>query len=131
MKQIGFISGKGGTWKRTLVASLAHLVQNKMLANCDVDAPNLHLLLGGAELFRADYSGGKKAAIDPSVCIACGRCRKVCRFNAIRPARPMSMRPLWAVLPMPGWPLGLMALASWSLKSGRICPISSKMKRMS
>ncbi len=85
MKQIVFISGKGGTGKSTLVASLGHLVQNKMLADCDVDAPNLHLLLGGAELFRADYSGGKKAAIDPSVCIACGRCREVCRFNAIRP----------------------------------------------
>lgn len=85
MKQIVFISGKGGTGKSTLVASLGHLVQNKMLADCDVDAPNLHLLLDGQELYRADYSGGKKAFIDPEACISCGRCREVCRFNAISP----------------------------------------------
>jgi len=85
MKQIVFISGKGGTGKSTLVASLGYLVQNKMLADCDVDAPNLHLLFDGQELYRADYSGGKKAVIDLNVCIACGRCREVCRFNAISP----------------------------------------------
>lgn len=90
MKQIVFVSGKGGTGKSTLVASLGHLVQNKMLADCDVDAPNLHLLLDGAELFRADYSGGKKASIDPNICIACGRCREVCRFNAISPDHVVS-----------------------------------------
>ncbi|NCC77489.1 MAG: (4Fe-4S)-binding protein, partial [Clostridia bacterium] len=53
---------------------------------CDVDAPNLHLLLDGTELYQADYSGGKKASIDLDVCMSCGRCREVCRFNAISPA---------------------------------------------
>lgn len=45
MKQIVFISGKGGTGKSTLVASLSQIVRNKMFADCDVDAPNLHILL--------------------------------------------------------------------------------------
>ncbi len=47
MKQIVFISGKGGTGKSTIVASLSLLVNHKMLADCDVDAPNLHLLVRG------------------------------------------------------------------------------------
>ena len=50
MKQIVFISGKGGTGKSTIVASLSLLVQNKIMADCDVDAPNLHLLLKGKRL---------------------------------------------------------------------------------
>ncbi|HHV19102.1 MAG TPA: 4Fe-4S binding protein [Thermoanaerobacterales bacterium] len=59
------------------------LVQNKMLADCDVEAPNLHILLQGEILKKDDYFGAKEAVIDSSACIKCGLCRETCRFNAI------------------------------------------------
>jgi len=83
MKQIVFVSGKGGTGKSTLVASLTLLAKNAVFADCDVDAPNLHLLLPGEDLLRQDYSGGSIANIDPDKCVRCGLCRQVCRFDAI------------------------------------------------
>lgn len=85
MKQIVMISGKGGTGKSTITACLAKTVQNKMLADCDVDAPNLHLLLEHELISRADYFGAKVAVIDPDRCVACGLCRQTCRFQAITP----------------------------------------------
>ncbi len=83
MKQIVFISGKGGTGKSTVVASLSLIVKNKIMADCDVDAPNLHLLLKGKQLQKDDYYGAEEAIIDSAICISCGSCRQVCRFNAI------------------------------------------------
>lgn len=83
MKEIVFISGKGGTGKSTLVSSLSILVQDKMLADCDVEAPNLHILLPGEIIEKADYFGAKEAVIDPELCIECGLCRETCRFEAI------------------------------------------------
>jgi MinD superfamily P-loop ATPase len=83
MKQIVFISGKGGTGKSTVVASLSLLVYNKIMADCDVDAPNLHLLLGGRRLQENDYYGAEQAVIDSEACISCGICRDVCRFDAV------------------------------------------------
>ena len=83
MKQIVFISGKGGTGKSTLVSSLSILVQDKMLADCDVDAPNLHILVKGEIKQKDDYFGAKEAVIDSSLCVKCGICKETCRFNAI------------------------------------------------
>jgi MinD superfamily P-loop ATPase len=83
MKQIVFISGKGGTGKSTLVASLTILVKDKVIADCDVDAPNLHILLNGDVLKKEDYFGAKEAIIDSSKCVKCGLCKETCRFNAI------------------------------------------------
>lgn len=83
MKQIVFISGKGGTGKSTLVSSLSIMVQNKMLADCDVDAPNLHILVKGETLKRNDYFGAKEAVIDSNLCVKCGLCKETCRFDAI------------------------------------------------
>ena len=65
MKQIAFVSGKGGTGKSTLVSSLSILVKDKMLADCDVDAPNLHILINGDIIKQEDYLGAKEAIIDP------------------------------------------------------------------
>lgn len=83
MKQIAFVSGKGGTGKSTLVSSLSILVKDKMLADCDVDAPNLHILLNGDVVKQEDYFGAKEAVINSSVCIKCGLCKRTCRFDAI------------------------------------------------
>lgn len=59
MKQIVFVSGKGGTGKSTIVASLSLLVKNKMLADCDVDAPNLHLLIPGEQIQKKGLFRGQ------------------------------------------------------------------------
>ncbi|MGI6113029.1 MAG: ATP-binding protein [Mahellales bacterium] len=83
MKQIAFVSGKGGTGKSTLVSSLSILVKDKMLADCDVDAPNLHILLNRDLLEKEDYYGAKEAVVDTSLCIKCGICKDSCRFDAI------------------------------------------------
>ncbi|NSW90089.1 MAG: 4Fe-4S binding protein [Firmicutes bacterium] len=83
MKQVVFISGKGGTGKSTLVSSLSILVKEKVLADCDVDAPNLHILLKGETLKKEDYFGAKEASIDNCSCVKCGVCRDTCRFGAI------------------------------------------------
>ena len=83
MKKIVFISGKGGTGKSTLVASLSRLVNDKMLADCDVDAPNLHILLNEKIIEKNDYYGASEAVIDRDKCMQCGLCRETCRFGAI------------------------------------------------
>lgn len=83
MKQIAFISGKGGTGKSTLVSSLSLLLEDKMLADCDVDAPNLHILLNGKILKQEAYYGAQQAIIDSAACLNCGLCRAACRVDAI------------------------------------------------
>jgi MinD superfamily P-loop ATPase len=83
MKQLVVISGKGGTGKTVLSASFAALAENVVLADVDVDASNLHLLLRPEILERHEFIGGAKARVDERGCTACGRCLTVCRFDAI------------------------------------------------
>ncbi|HOO46045.1 MAG TPA: ATP-binding protein [Deltaproteobacteria bacterium] len=83
MKEIVIISGKGGTGKTSIVASLATLAGKNVLADCDVDAADLHLVLEPKVQSRNDFSGGKKARIIKEECTACGECIDVCRFEAI------------------------------------------------
>jgi MinD superfamily P-loop ATPase len=82
--EVTVVSGKGGTGKTVLVSSLARLLENKVLADCDVDAPDLHLLLKPVVVHREAFSGGKIAAIDYEKCSNCGECARLCRFGAIR-----------------------------------------------
>ena len=82
-KEITVISGKGGTGKTTVVASLAHLAKNKVLADNDVDAADLHLLLAPTVREGHDFVGGTKATIDPTKCTGCGKCAEACHFKAI------------------------------------------------
>jgi MinD superfamily P-loop ATPase len=82
MKEIVVISGKGGTGKTTVAAAFAALVKNAVLADCDVDAANLHLLLSPRIRKREDFSGGSLAVINVERCIGCGKCLEVCNFNA-------------------------------------------------
>lgn len=84
MIRLAVISGKGGTGKTMVTAALSRLLKGSMvLADCDVDAANLDLLLH-PKLIRADpFMGMKTAAIDPALCVQCGECREHCRFDAI------------------------------------------------
>lgn len=87
MKELVVISGKGGTGKTSIVASFAALAQSKVLADCDVDAADLHLVLEPQIEQTEDFSGGKRARIIPGKCVGCGRCFDVCRFHAIAPTK--------------------------------------------
>ncbi|MDD5723344.1 MAG: (4Fe-4S)-binding protein, partial [Syntrophales bacterium] len=71
MKEIVVISGKGGTGKTSIVAAFAALAGQKVLADCDVDAADLHLVLNPKVDHRKDFSGSKKATIREDECIAC------------------------------------------------------------
>jgi len=74
MKQLLILSGKGGTGKTTVASALIKLHQAKVCADCDVDAPNLHLVLSaGGERTKSDYFGLPKALIDQKDCIQCNR----------------------------------------------------------
>ena len=88
MKQLVILSGKGGTGKTSVAAALAQLASQEMpivMADADVDAANLELVLDPTKQEVEDFFGGKVAAIDPAKCTACGTCHQVCRFEAIIP----------------------------------------------
>ncbi len=84
MRTLAVISGKGGTGKTSLVASFAKLAHRCVLADCDVDAADLHLILSPQVRQEEPFSGGKRASIKASACTDCGICREVCRFGAVR-----------------------------------------------
>ena len=85
MKQLLVLSGKGGTGKTTVASALIELSRSRAFADCDVDAPNLHLVVSQlSEPEKADYYGFGKAIIDASKCVRCGRCEESCRFGAIK-----------------------------------------------
>jgi MinD superfamily P-loop ATPase len=83
MRNITILSGKGGTGKTTITASLAVLSSEAVLADCDVDASNLHLLLKPEVKETIEFKGLNLAVIDPEKCIQCGLCEEKCRFDAI------------------------------------------------
>jgi len=82
--QIVFLSGKGGTGKTTFAASIAGLLENKIIVDCDVDAANLYLILNPYIRSGTKYFSGIKAEIDESKCNQCGLCEELCRFDAIK-----------------------------------------------
>ncbi len=83
MKELVVISGKGGTGKTSLVASFAALAKRAVLADCDVDAADLYLILKPHIQQREAFYGGKVAVIQPDQCTGCGLCMEKCRFGAI------------------------------------------------
>ncbi|NLM00843.1 MAG: 4Fe-4S binding protein [Treponema sp.] len=84
MKQLLILSGKGGTGKTTIAGAFIKLSETKSYADCDVDAPNLHLVTNwNIEPKKTDYYGLHKAVINQHICIHCDQCRKNCRFDAI------------------------------------------------
>ena len=85
MKELTVISGKGGTGKTSVVASFAALAHSKGLADGDVDAADLHLILAPEIKHEEDFKGGRTATIDLDACIDCGECINACPNNAIIP----------------------------------------------
>lgn len=84
MRQLLVLSGKGGTGKTTVATAFIHLAASKAYADCDVDAPNLHLLMKPTvEMVHKDYYGMKLAEINQNLCTECGICQENCRFEAI------------------------------------------------
>lgn len=84
LKELVVISGKGGTGKTSLTASFCALQKNIAIADCDVDAADLHIVLKPEIRDRGIFSGGYTAAINPDKCIACGLCFDKCRFGAVK-----------------------------------------------
>lgn len=84
MKQLLILSGKGGTGKTTIASAFIKLSEAKAFADCDVDAPNLHLITNQtAKSINKDFYGLDKAEINQDLCIDCGLCQQHCRFDAI------------------------------------------------
>lgn len=85
MKEIVVISGKGGTGKTSLTASFAYLAAGDIIvADCDVDAADMHVFLQPDFANEKDFYSGQVAVIDPGICTDCGKCVRTCRFDAIR-----------------------------------------------
>ncbi len=84
MKQLLILSGKGGTGKTTIASAFIKLAQAKAYADCDVDAPNLHLIMDRQVKPKySDYYGLDKAVLNQNLCTECDLCRQKCRFDAI------------------------------------------------
>jgi len=83
MEEILVLSGKGGTGKTSIVGSLAALAEKKVLADCDVDAADLHLLLSPSVKQETEFWSGQVARIDRDKCTECFLCEDLCRFDAI------------------------------------------------
>ncbi len=82
-REIVVVSGKGGTGKTSITASLLPFLPHSVVADCDVDAPDLHILLQPVLSCSHDFSGGNKASLDAGLCLECGICINVCRFDAL------------------------------------------------
>ena len=86
MRELVVISGKGGTGKTSITAAFVALAERPAIADCDVDAADLHLVLSPEIERREVFHGGKKASVAADRCVGCGRCLEVCRFDAVRKA---------------------------------------------
>src|SRR4030043_781013 len=87
MKEVVVLSGKGGTGKTSIVGSFAVLAKSELLADCDVDAADLHLLLQPARREKHEFWSGQTAFVAGDRCTQCGLCQELCRFKAIKDFR--------------------------------------------
>lgn len=83
MTEITVLSGKGGTGKTSISAAFATIAQGIVVADCDVDAANMHLILNPTPVYEELFTTGYKAVINEAICIQCGVCIDLCRFDAI------------------------------------------------
>jgi len=85
LQEIVVISGKGGTGKTSVSSALAVIGGRELiLADCDVDAPDLHLVMSPKAKEREDFYAGELADIDKNKCVSCGKCQEICGFAAVQ-----------------------------------------------
>ncbi len=94
MPEILIISGKGGTGKTSLTAAFAHLAEDPIICDLDVDTPDLHLILQPEKQHQEKFISGHEAIIRPGACDGCGVCAAVCRYDAIMKSDPPRIHPL-------------------------------------
>jgi len=95
------ISGKGGTGKTSVTASFAALSTGRaVLADCDVDAADLHLVLTPKIVAKTDFRSGNEAVIRSEACTGCGTCAELCRFDAIHYVKRPFGKALYEVDPV-------------------------------
>jgi MinD superfamily P-loop ATPase len=100
MRELVVISGKGGTGKTSLTASFAVLADRPVIADCDVDAADLHLVLSPRVKERYDFRSGHVAVIRQEDCTGCGACLSDCRFNAVMTDRTAAGQARFAIDPI-------------------------------
>lgn len=100
MREIVVISGKGGTGKTSVAASFAVLAERPVIADCDVDAADLHLILRPEIEARHEFFSGHEAIIRQTDCTGCGACRSYCRFGAVLASGTVDGPPRYAVDPV-------------------------------
>jgi MinD superfamily P-loop ATPase len=83
MHELVIISGKGGTGKTSVTASFAVLAERPVIADCDVDAADLHLVLAPRVSESHEFVSGHEAVIRREDCTGCGECLARCRFGAV------------------------------------------------
>lgn len=83
MNEILVISGKGGTGKTSLTAAFAHLANNHVICDLDVDAPDMHLILKPENTKSIEFISGHEAVINSDKCDACGKCLEMCQYGAV------------------------------------------------
>jgi MinD superfamily P-loop ATPase len=100
IQELVIISGKGGTGKTSLTASFAVLAHRPVIADCDVDAADLHLVLSPEILRRHEFYSGHEAVIRQGDCIGCGQCASLCRYDAVRLNNNASKEPFFFIDPV-------------------------------
>ncbi len=97
MKELVIISGKGGTGKTSVTASLAALTKCSVICDCDVDAADLHLVLNPVVRERHEFESGYEAIIRQENCTACGVCAELCRFGAVKTTQKNNGTPVYDI----------------------------------
>lgn len=84
MKQIAFLSGKGGTGKTSFSSAMFSIIEDSVIADCDVECPDINCLIKNKVYFEKEIENNSIAAKIYEDCIGCKKCIEVCRFNAIK-----------------------------------------------
>jgi MinD superfamily P-loop ATPase len=128
MKELVILSGKGGTGKTSIVGSFAAIAGSKVMADCDVDAADLHLLLNPSVKEENEFWSGQVAVIDKDKCIECGLCQDVCRFDAIHDYRvdPVSCEGCgfcWRICPVEAIAMNECKAGDWFISDSKYGPL--------
>jgi MinD superfamily P-loop ATPase len=100
VRELTVVSGKGGTGKTSIAASLAVLAERPVIADCDVDAADLHLILSPKVTERHEFRSGHEAVIRGKDCIGCGLCLTHCRFDAVKMTETVPDEPAFSIDPV-------------------------------